>query len=85
MAAVAKLEITNVFADNDTAKITIDNIKPANLDNTQLETIRSRVIAFNNASGGTLATKMKSKNGFNWTGIKKVQIVYTDKTVLFQE
>jgi len=26
---------------------------------------------------------MKSKNGFNWVGIKKVQIVTIDKTVLF--
>jgi len=83
MASVARLEITNVFADNDTAKITIDNIKPENIDSTQIETIRARVIAFNNANGGALATKMKSKNGFNWIGIKKVQIVTTDKTVLF--
>lgn len=83
MASVSRLEITNVFADNDTAKITIDNIKPENLDSTQIETIRARVIAFNNANGGTLATKMKSKNGYNWIGIKKVQIVTTDKTVLF--
>lgn len=83
MASVSRLEITNVFADNDTAKITIDNIKPENLDSTQIETIRARVIAFNNANGGTLSTKMKSKNGYNWIGIKKVQIVTTDKTVLF--
>lgn len=83
MASVTRLEITNVFADNDTAKITIDNIKPENIDSTQIETIRARVIAFNNANGGTLTTKMKSKNGFNWIGIKKVQIVTTDKTVLF--
>ena len=83
MASVARLEITNVFADNDTAKITIDNIKPENIDSTQIETIRARVIAFNNANGGALATKMKSKNGFNWIGIKKVQIVTTDNTVLF--
>lgn len=83
MASVSRLEITNVFADNDTAKITIDNIKPQNMTGSQMENIRSRVIAFNNANGGTLSTKMKSKNGFNWIGIKKVQIVTTDKTVLF--
>lgn len=83
MASVSRLEVTNVFADNDTAKITIDNIKPQSLDSTQIEAIRSRVMQFNAQNGGTLATKMKSKNGFNWTGIKKVQIVTTDKTVLF--
>lgn len=83
MAAVAKLEITNVFADNDTAKIVVDNINPSTLDGTQIEHIRSQIIAFNTAQGGELATKMKSKNGFNWTGIKKAQIVITDKTVLF--
>lgn len=83
MAAVSRLEVTNVFADDSTAKITIDNIKPENMTPTQIEVIRSQVMAFNNNNGGTLSTKMKSKNGFNWTGIKKVQIVTTDKTVLF--
>lgn len=83
MAVESRLEITNVFADNETAKITIDNIRPENLDGTQIENIRSRVTAFNNANGGTLSTKMKSKNGFNWIGIKKVQIVTTDKSVIF--
>lgn len=83
MSAESRLEVTNVFADNETAKITIDNIRPENLDNTQIENIRSRVIAFNNANGGTLSTKMKSKNGFNWIGIKKVQIVTTEKQVIF--
>ena len=85
MAAVSRLEVTNVFADDSTAKITIDNIKPENMTGTQTEVIRSQIKSFNNNSGGTLATKMKSKNGFNWVGIKKVQIVTTDKTVLFQE
>lgn len=83
MASVSRLEVTNVFADNDTAKITIDNIKPENIGNQQIEVIRARVVAFNAQGGGTLSTKMKSKNGFNWTGIKKVQIVTTDKNVLF--
>lgn len=83
MAAVSRLEVTNVFADNSTAKITIDNIKPENMSGSQIEVIRSQVMTFNNNNGGTLATKMKSKNGFNWVGIKKVQIVTIDKTVLF--
>lgn len=83
MAAVSRLEVTNVFADDSTAKITIDNIKPENMSGSQIEVIRSQVMTFNNNNGGTLATKMKSKNGFNWVGIKKVQIVTIDKTVLF--
>lgn len=83
MAAVSRLEVTNVFADDSTAKITIDNIKPENMTSTQIEVIRSQVMAFNNNTGGALSTKMKSKNGFNWIGIKKVQIVTIDKTVLF--
>ncbi len=83
MAAVSRLEVTNVFADDSTAKIAIDNIKPENMTGTQIEVIRSQVMAFNNNNGGALSTKMKSKNGFNWIGIKKVQIVTSDKTVLF--
>lgn len=83
MAAVARLETTNVFADDTTAKVTIDNINPANLTGTQIENIRSQVKAFNAAQGGTLATKMKSKNGFNWVAIKKVQIVTTNKVIIF--
>lgn len=83
MAAVSRLEVTNVFADDSTAKVTIDNIKPENMSGSQIEVIRSQVMTFNNNNGGTLATKMKSKNGFNWVGIKKVQIVTIDKTVLF--
>lgn len=84
MAAVSKLVVTNLFADDSTLKITVDNIKPENIKSSaQIENIRSRVKAFNAASGGTLATKMKSKNGFNWIGIKAVQIVTTDKVVIF--
>lgn len=84
MAAVARLEVTPVFADDTSVKITIDNIKPENISSgTQIENIRSRVMQFNAQQGGDLATKMKSKNGFNWVAIKKVQIVTTNKQVIF--
>lgn len=84
MAAVSKLVVTNLFADDSTLKITVDNIKPENIKSSaQIEEIRAKCKAFNAASGGTLATKMKSKNGFNWIGIKAVQIVTTDKVVIF--
>lgn len=80
MAVTARIETTCVFADNETKKISVDDILPNNLDISQ---IKNTVINFNNNQGGTLSSKMKSKNGANWTGIKKVQIVYTNKTVLF--
>lgn len=82
MAAVSKLEITNVFADETKAKVTIDNIKPENISG-NVESIRQQVMNFNNNNGGTLATKMKSKNGFNWTGISQVRIITTDTTYIF--
>ena len=83
MAAVAKIGVTAVFADETTAKITIDNINPTTMTPTAIENIRSQCVTFNNTSGGTLATKMKSKNGFNWIGIKAVDITTTDKNVIF--
>lgn len=82
MAAVSKLEITNVFADETKAKVTIDNIKPENISG-NVESIRQQVMNFNNNNGGNLATKMKSKNGFNWTGISQVRIITTDTTYIF--
>lgn len=84
MAAVAKLTVTNLFADESTLKITVDNIKPENITSgAQIEAIRARCKQFNAEEGGTLSTKMKSKNGFNWIGIKAVEIITTDKTVIF--
>lgn len=84
MAAISKLTITNVFADETTLKITIDNIKPENITSgAQIEAIRARCKQFNNEQGGTLSSKLKSKNGFNWIGIKAAQITTTNKVVIF--
>lgn len=83
MAAVSKIDYTAVFEDETTAKITIDNIDPVTMTPTTVENIRTTVQNFNNTQGGTLATKMKSSNGFNWIGIKAVTITTTDKTVIF--
>lgn len=84
MAAVAKLTVTNLFADDSTLKITVDNIKPENITGgAQIEAIRAKCKAFNEAKGGSLSTKMKSKNGFNWVGIKAVEITTSDKVVIF--
>lgn len=80
MATIARIETTCVFGDNETKKITVDNIRPENIN---AATIRTIIRNFNTNQGGELATKMKSTNGYNWTGIKKAQIFYTEKTVLF--
>lgn len=82
MAAVAKLEVTNVFADDSTLKVTVNDIKPENI-NSRIAAIRSQVVNFNHNHGGTLTTKMKSKNGFNWVGIKRVRIITTDTNYIF--
>lgn len=84
MAAVSKLEITNLFADDTKIKITIDNLNPSVINSeSAIENIKTKVKAFNDAKGGELANKMKSKNGFNWVGITKVNIVTTERTYIF--
>ena len=80
MAAVTKLTVRNVFADDSKETISIDNLKKSNLN---LENIKSTVQEFNNQKGGTLSTKMKSKKGFNWIGIDKVTITTTDRVYYF--
>lgn len=80
MAAVGKLEITNVFADDSTLKIAINNINPAVGVNPNIKTL---IKNFNNEQGGTLSEKMKSKNGFNWVGIKRARFIITDKEYIF--
>lgn len=82
--AVSALEITNVFADDTTQKVTINDIEPNNINGaTAINRIRQTVMNFNAQSGGTLTTKMKSKNGFNWIGIKRVRIITKDTNYIF--
>lgn len=80
MSAETKIAFQNVFADDSKNTFTINNIKKSNLN---LNDIENKVKAFNAAHGGTLATKMKSKNGFNWVGISKVTVTTTDRTYIF--
>ena len=80
MAAVGKLAIRAVFADDSKSTITIDNINPQTGVNPQ---IKSLIMNFNAERGGTLASKMKSKNGFNWIGIDKATAVQTRRTYIF--
>ena len=80
MAAVGKLTVRCVFADETKQTITIDNINPQKGVNTN---IRQIIMDFNNNQGGALATKMKSKNGFNWIGIDRANFTVTDRTYIF--
>lgn len=80
MAAVTKLAVRNVFTDDTKVTITIDNLRR---NNVSITNIKNKVQAFNNAEGGTLATKMKSKNGANWIGIDKVTLTTTERTYIF--
>lgn len=80
MAAVGKLALRCVFADETKQTITIDNINPTKGVNTN---IRSIITNFNNAKGGTLTGKMQSKNGFNWVGIDKATYTVTDRQYIF--
>lgn len=80
MAATARLSIRCVFADDSTTTINIDNINPTVGVNPNLRQI---ITQFNNSQGGTLATKMKNKNGFNWVKINRAALTTTDRTYIF--
>lgn len=80
MAAVTKLAVRNVFADDTKVTISIDNLRR---NNVSITNIKNKVMAFNSSEGGSLATKMKSKNGANWIGIDKVTLTTTERTYIF--
>lgn len=80
MAVVSRMVLTNVFADDSTEQISIDNLRSENIN---IANVKNTIKNFNRNSGGELSTKMKSKNGFNWIGIKRAQIVTTDTNVIF--
>lgn len=80
MAATTKLAVRAVFADETKSTITIDSLRKANVS---IANIKSKVQAFNAVQGGTLSSKMKSSNGFNWTGIDKVTLTTTDREYIF--
>lgn len=77
-----KVVFTLIFADNTTTKYTVNNVVESTV-NQSIENIRQQVINFNNNRGGNLSTKLKSKNGFNWIGIKRVQIITANRTYIF--
>lgn len=75
-----KLALRLVYADDSKETITINNISPTNGVNPNLKGI---IMQFNENRGGALATKMKSKNGFNWIGIDKATATKTQRTYIF--
>lgn len=80
MAATQKLTLRCVFADDTTQTFTIDNINP----NVGIASdAKQKIMAFNNAQGGTLSSKLKSKNGFNWVMIDKATVTTTERTYIF--
>ena len=83
MAATTKFTIKALFADDSTTTITIDDINPATVTSQLISNARQTIMNFNAQSGGALASKMKSKNGFNWIGIKSFNIVTTDRIYIF--
>lgn len=80
MAATQKLTIRCLFADNTTATFTIDGINPEAGVATD---IKQQVLDFNAVAGGALATKMKSKNGFNWIAIDRLTLTTTNRQYIF--
>lgn len=81
MNEVEKLTIRCVFADDTKTTITIDNINPE--QGVDANTVKQRVNEFNAQQGGELATKMKSKNGFNWIGIDSAVITHIERNYIF--
>lgn len=80
MAATQKLTIRNVFADDSTLTVTVNNINPEVGINPRAKFI---VQDFNDSKGGSLTTKLKSKTGANWVGIDKMTVTTTDRQYIF--
>lgn len=80
MAATQKLTLRCVFADDTTATYSVDNINPSV---GIAADAKQRIMNFNAQQGGTLASKLKSKNGANWIMIDKATVTTTDRTYIF--
>lgn len=75
-----KLSIRLVYADDTKETVTINNINPQVGINPNMVTL---IMNFNANKGGTLSSKMKSKNGANWIGIDKATTVQTRRNYIF--
>lgn len=83
MAATTKFSLKLLFEDDTTTTLTIDSINPATVTSQLINSARQTIMNFNTQRGGSLASKMKSKNGFNWIAIKSFTITNTDRTYIF--
>lgn len=81
--STTKFTIQAVFADETTSTFTVNDIDPESVTPQLISNARQTIMNFNANSGGELATKMKSKNGFNWIGIKSFSITTTNRTYIF--
>lgn len=83
MDANTKFTLQAVFADETTSTFTVNDIDPASVTETLINNARQTIMNFNAQKGGALSTKMKSKNGFNWIGIKSFNVITTDRQYIF--
>lgn len=83
MAATTKFALKLLFEDDTTTTLTIDSINPSTVTSQLINSARQTIMNFNAQRGGTLASKMKSKNGFNWIAIKSFTITNTERTYIF--
>lgn len=83
MAATTKFALKLLFEDDTNTTLTIDPINPSTVTSQLINSARQTIMNFNAQRGGELATKMKSKNGFNWIAIKTFTITNTERTYIF--
>ena len=83
MAATTKFSLKLLFEDDTTTTLTLDSINPATVTSQLINSARQTIMNFNANRGGNLASKLKSKNGFNWIAIKSFTITNTERTYIF--
>lgn len=83
MDATTKFSLQAVFADETTSTFTVNDIDPQSVTSQLINNARQTIMNFNANKGGALASKMKSKNGFNWIGIKSFNVITTERTYIF--
>lgn len=80
MAAETKIVLKCGYADDTSETINVAGINPEVGTNPNIKNILKQ---FNMEKGGSLATKMQSRNGFNWIAIKAATIVTTNRRYIF--
>lgn len=83
MAASIDVKYTLGFSDDTTQDVTIGPFDTATFNTDVGQTLKSRVMEFNANFTSDTARMAVSKYGNPWTGIVKVQIIQTNKTVYY--